>query len=254
MKKLPIALAITAITVGSAHAAVTYSSEDFENGTPNYTITGDPLALLQLQDGTSTNITAQTALSGTDYTAGSPSRSGIFANGTVSGVTGEPTGQHAFVSNSSNRSLTLTNGMSLLTDGVKSLTISFDTMVHGLGVDFVHTAAVFYSATGDFADALQIATYATSNALTVPDPIPASTLGHTIVTEDTWSTMNLTLSSTDVTFTDTAKIRFNKLAPAQTEHLVFYDNITITGNPVPEPTTTALLGLAGFGLMLRRRK
>jgi hypothetical protein len=34
----------------------------------------------------------------------------------------------------------------------------------------------------------------------------------------------------------------------------YFDNINITGTAVPEPTTTALLGLGGFALILRRRK
>ena len=237
MKKLPIALAITAITAGSIHAAdVIYSSEDFEGGTPNYTtaLAGDPaaLTLVQLQDGTATNITAHTALTGTDYTPGSPSRSGIFANGTVPGVTGEPTGQHGFVSNSQNRNLTLTNAMTLITDGVQSLNISFDTMVYAIETDFVHTAAVFYSALGDFTDSVEIATYTGDFGTD-----PGTAITHHTIADDTWTPLSLSISSADVTFTDTAKIRFNKLAPNVISQMVFYDNITVTGVTTPAPAS-----------------
>ena len=34
----------------------------------------------------------------------------------------------------------------------------------------------------------------------------------------------------------------------------FLDDIVITGNVVPEPSTAALLGLGGLALILRRRK
>jgi len=246
--KIPLFLTLAAASFGGfANAASTlYSFEDFEGGTPNYTIIGG--VFTQLQDGGAANITSTTALLNTDYTPGSVSRSGIFANGSVPSVTGEPTGQHGFVSNSSNRNLTLTDAMTLTTDGVQSLDISFKTMVSGLGTTFDHTAAVYYSALGDFTDLVQIATYNTSLVVD-----PGTALTHLTVVEDTWSTINLSISSTDVTFTDTAKIRFNKERPNQTEHMVFYDDISVTGQ-IPEPSSTALLGLGGLALLLRRRK
>lgn len=235
MKRLSIAFAIAAITAGSAHA-VDYSFENFEGGTPNYTITAG--VLTQLQSG-GVGITSTTALAGTAYNPGSPSRSGIFANGTVPEVTGEPTGQHGFVSNSVNRSLILSAPMTLTTDGVTSLDISFKTMVYGLGVTFDQTAEVVYSALGDFTDSVQIATYSTALVAN-----PGTALTHFTVVEDTWSTLNLSISSTAVTFTNTAKIRFNKLPVAQTEHMVFYDDIVITGQTVPVPTAPFVVTIA----------
>jgi hypothetical protein len=259
MKKLSIAFAIAAITAGSAHAVV-YSSEDFEGGTPNYTITGaGPYTFTQLSDVNAVPITPDVALTGTDYTQTSASRMGVFANGTVPGVSGEPTGQHAFVSAASSRNLVLRNALTLSTDGIQTLTISFDTMVYGLNEIFTHTASVQYSALGDFTDTVQIATYNTVDYIypiipAEPNPNPLiSILGNTVVTEDTWTTLNLSISSSQVTFTDTAKIRFTKLPVADNEQMVFFDNITITG-VIPEPSTTALCGLAGFALLLRRRK
>jgi len=227
--------AIAALTAGSAHAEdIVYSSEDFEGGTPNYEVAGAaaPYSLIQLE-----GITSQTALTGTDYTPGSPSRSGIFANGNLPGtIVDEPTGQHGFVSQSQNRRLDLTNGMTLVADGVATLNITFKILLYAFedgerSPDFDDTAAVFYSASGDFTDSVQIATCATENMaepVVFPDE-PDSILGHTTVVEDTWSTVSLSLSSTDVTFTDTAKIRFNKLPSTGTNLLVFVDDITLTG-------------------------
>jgi hypothetical protein len=253
-------LALTASAlVESAHAVV-YSSEDFEGGTPNYTITGaGPYTLTQLTDVNAVPISPDVALTGTDYNQTSASRMGVFANGTVPGVSGEPTGQHAFVSSASSRNLLLRDALTLSTDGIQTLTISFDTMVYGLNETFTHTASVQYSASGNFTDTVQIATYNTVNYIyplipAEPNPNPLlSILGNTVVTEDTWTTLSLSISSTDVTFTDTAKIRFTKLPVSDNEQMVFFDNITVTG-VIPEPSTTALLGLAGFALMRRRRK
>lgn len=252
LNKTQTLLAVTAVALaGSAHAAINYSFEDFEGGTPNYTLTGtDPYTLTQLQSGDpAANIDAATALTGTDYTPQSPSRSGIFANGTVPGVSGEPTGQHGFVSASNNRNLTLTSPMSLVTDGVQSLQINFATMVYGLNTGFIHTVEVTYSALGDFTDTVQIATFSPA---AVADPLTA--LAHYTVIEDTWSTLDLSISSTEVTFSDTAKIRFNKLAPFDTSQLVFLDDISVTGTVVPEPSAFAFLAASLGALVLIRRR
>ena len=134
MKKLPLALAIAAITAGSAHADdIIYSTEDFEAGTPNYTFDGAGVETI-LQDETLTNITTATALTGTDYAPDSTSRMGVVANGTpsaISPVAGEPTGQHGFVSTSQNRSLLLRDAMPLVTDGIGSIKVDFSFLQYG---------------------------------------------------------------------------------------------------------------------------
>jgi hypothetical protein len=58
-------------------------------------------------------------------------------------------------------------------------------------------------------------------------------------------------------FTDNALVRFTNVGSAGADYRQFYDNISITstgGNSIPEPTSTALLGLGGLALILRRRK
>ena len=226
--------------IASVHAGtVTYSSEDFEAGTPNYTLTNTgPYYLTLLQDGWNANITAHVALGGTDYTPGSPSRSGVWANNDLPGtIINEPTGQHGFVCNSQNRLLRSNYWMPLAADNAQSLTISFDTMLYGyehsdpsFPTNFEHVARVLYSATGDFTDTQLIATYATADVDTnILAALPPSILGHTEVTEDVWTNLTFTVSSTDVTFTDTAKIQFNKTAPNRESQIIFYDNMRITG-------------------------
>ena len=59
------------------------------------------------------------------------------------------------------------------------------------------------------------------------------------------------------TFTDTALVRFSNVGSAGADYRQFYDNIVITstgGASIPEPTTTALLGLGGLALILRNRR
>ena len=263
MKKPPIALAIAAMTAGSAHAVV-YSSENFEGGTPNYTIdhTGTG-TLTQLQDGVPQLITPAMAFTGTGYTPGSTSRNGIVASGQPSNFSPGgtvPIGQHAFVSTSSNRNMTSNYAMPLVADGVQTLQVGFSYMFYGLGsFDALGSAELVYSANGLFTDTVRLASFgfgqATSTVVT-PDYLTAA--------QDTWYTLNLsfTEAGAGITFTDTAKIRINRvglvsgLFPAgdvTTNHFLFLDDITVTG-VIPEPATTALCGLAGFALLLRRRK
>lgn len=238
--KTLLALTASAI-VGSANAAVTYINENFEGGTPNYTIDNTGAGTLtQLQDGDAVNITATTALTGTGFVAGSPTLMGVLASGEPTNLSPGgiiPGGQHAFVSGSANRSLRLASPMTLVTDGAQSMNISFAYMLYGLGTsDFTHTLELAYSALGDFTDAVQIATF------TVTPATP----------QDTWNTASLSITSTDVTFTDTANLRLNKQAPFDGTQIVLLDDITVTG-VIPEPTTAALVGLAGFALLRRRR-
>jgi hypothetical protein len=236
MKQLPIALALTAIiTAGSAHAVdIVYSSEDFEGGTPNFTIDNTGVGSIT-QIGA---ITPATAFTGTDYVSGSTSRMGIVASGQPTNLSPGgtiPTGQHAFVSTSSNRHMTLANPMTLITDGVQSITVSFAYMFYGLGsVDALGSAELLYSANGLFTDTVRLASFGFGQA------------GSTVVTpdyfatQDTWSTLNLsfTEAGAGITFTDTAKIRINRVglvapvAVADTvNYLTFFDDITVTGIP-----------------------
>ena len=66
------------------------------------------------------------------------------------------------------------------------------------------------------------------------------------------------LNNTNVTFTlvDAAGGNNNQGNNGANNHYSFIDNVTITGtvDAVPEPSTTALLGLGGLALILRRRK
>ena len=65
------------------------------------------------------------------------------------------------------------------------------------------------------------------------------------------------LTNTSVTFTWTVNYGVTSDFSGGGNHSsrhAFLDDIVITGSVVPEPTTTALLGLGGLALILRRRK
>jgi hypothetical protein len=238
MKKLPIALALTTLTAGFTHAAdIVYSSEDFEAGTPNYTIDDTGV-------GTFTEIgaiTPATAFTGTDYLPGG-SAMGIVTSGQPENLSPGgtiPPGQHAFVSRSSNRHMTLANPMTLVTDGVQSINVSFSYMFYGLGsFDALGSAELLYSANGLFTDTVRLATFGFGQAgSTVVTP-------NYFATQDTWSTLNLsfTEAGAGITFTDTAKIRINRVglvAPVTVgetvNHFTFFDDITVTGIPTSAP-------------------
>lgn len=226
-------LALTASAlVGSAHANVIYSNENFEDGTPNYTIDHTANAgagtLTQLQDVNLVNIPATTAFAGTGFLANSPTLMGIVASGEPTNFSPGgtvPTGKHAFVSNSANRSIRLATPMTLVSDNVISINISFSYMLYGLGTaDFIHPLELVYSANGLFTDTAQIATF---GFLPNTPANPAGT--HYPDTQDTWTSASVSIASTDVTFTDTANLRLNKMAPQNTSQIVFLDDIMIIG-------------------------
>jgi hypothetical protein len=245
MNKLPTALALTAIiAAGSAHAVdIVYTSENFEGGTVNYTIDN-------IGAGTETQlggITPATAFTGTAYVPGGTAM-GIVASGEPTNLSPGgtiPTGKHAFVSRSSNRSMTLATPMTLVTDGVQSINVSFSYMFYGRGsVDAAGSGELLYSATGFIdidpvtagtqTDAVRIASFGLGQAgSTVVTPDYAAT-------QDTWHTVNLsfTEAGAGITFTDTAKLRFNRVglvAPVAVAdtiyHYTFFDDITVTGVP-----------------------
>lgn len=250
MKKLPIALALAAITAGAAHAVdKVYSFEDFEAGTPNYTFDGA---------GNETilgGLTPAQALTGTDYLPDSTSRMGVVANGEPLAISpaGEPTGQHGFFSTSQNRSLILRDPMTLVTDGAGSIQVDFSFLQYGNGFPATGSAILIYSALGDFSDAVQVASFGIGQAgswIETPD-YP--------VVQDTWNSVSVTITNgmsantyTDnaigyttpstVEFTDTAKFKINRVpvsvtAPdSTTNHIILIDDITITGIPAPAPS------------------
>jgi hypothetical protein len=144
---------------------------------------------------------------------------------------GDNTTQTAF-QRSSNRLLTLDNPLALDSGGYTSFTVGLDYYYNNLSTS--NGIRLEYSALGDFSDSQNVMTWA-SNAV----PTNQWQYGATVV-----------LNEGTYTFTDTAKIRFRSGGFANSTH-GYLDNITITA--VPEPSTTALLGLGGLALILRRR-
>ena len=248
MKKLPLALAIAAITAGSAHADdIIYSTEDFEAGTPNYTFDGAGVETILQSGDPLANITTAMAFTGTDYYPRNASRMGVVANGAIPATNPEsaPSGQHAFVSTAASRVMAfgdgdpLTNDMPLVSDGVQTLNISFSFLQSGNGFAAYGSAIVVYSASGIFDDSVQLKSFGigeVGSAVVTPD-FPAAA--------ETWGSASFSFTADDVggAFTDTAAIGFNKLAfgtnptspDSTTNHIFLLDDITITGIPAPAP-------------------
>ena len=79
-----------------------------------------------------------------------------------------------------------------------------------------------------------------------------------------YNTAAQALSSESITFiwatandTSNLELRFTNVssgAASPEDSTALIDNVTITATTVPEPSSTALLGLGGLALILRRRK
>ncbi len=218
-----------------AQADITYSSENFEGGT-----VADSVA----------------AFNGTDYThtANSANKAGIAANRTSSGGPGagsDPTGQHALVRGDNNKHFTLTNPMTLLTDGVTSLEIDLAVFFNNTGNS--NRLRLQYSESGLFDDTDQIQVF---------NPTGTADLPNFEYDDDKWyAGQSVTIDSSDVNFSDTAKLRWSKQGTGQGNR-VWLDDIVITGiapasEVVPEPASIAIwsvlgLCLAGYGYRRRR--
>mgnify|MGYP001816938916 CR=1 FL=1 len=225
------ALAGLALVAGQTNAAVFYGldAEDFE---------GEPVGILS------------TTANNTDYVLTSTSGdkaevAGHLASTGSPGAGIDPTGQHGLVRGDANKHMTLTTAMSLVTDNVVSLEISLAVYFNNTGNS--NRFNLLYSALGDFSDQVSIQVFNPTGVF-----VPANYEYE----EDRWyAGQSVTINSTDagITFTDTAKIRWAKIGTGQSNR-VYFDDVLITGTQVPEPTSTALLGLGGMALLLRRRR
>ena len=177
--------------------------------------------------------TTSTDYANTMYTGNSDST--IDLNGIANSPSdaGNNTTKTAF-QRSSNRLLTLDNPLALDAGGYTSFTVGLD---YYYNYSTTNGIRLEYSALGDFTDSQTVMTWA-SNAV----PTNQWQYGASVV-----------LNEGTYTFTDTAKIRFRSGGSANSRH-GYLDNISITAGAVPEPSSTALLGLGGLALILRRRK
>ena len=146
---------------------------------------------------------------------------------------GDNTTQTAF-QRSSNRLRTLDSPLALDSGGYTSFTVALDYYYNNYSS--AAGTRLEYSALGDFSDSQNVMTWASNGTPT-----------------NLWTAGSVTLNEGTYTFTDTAKIRFRSGGFANSTH-GYLDNIAITAGVVPEPSTTALLGLGGLALILRRRK
>ena len=216
------------LTVGSANAAVTLF-DDFEamasNGiSADATQEGnsawmDVTSKYNAVSGSSGNNNARTDQSGHDGVGGNSGRGMRVRSSTGAATQDVP--------------------MSLI--GETSLTIGFDLKENTAN----YVLALQYSSSADFTSPVEIARF---------EGLGANALG-------TWVAKSYTLTDgvDGITFTDDAYIMIRKLSVGGTNgganntfHV--FDNISITSAAVPEPSSTALLGLGGLALMMRRRK
>ncbi len=219
LNKTLLAIAVAVGSIASANAATTLISSDFEGSLGDWTAS------------------AGTSL----YTYG-----GLPDHNYASGGTG------AANLPKSGGTLTLTDALLLDTQGYTSITIGFD--YQWMNGTSTRRLNIEYAADGVTFTTLGRLTSGTSGG---NEMIASGTI---TLLEDTDHSVTggMQIQNTGFlpSFTDTAKFRFVDIASAGADVRVYVDNVTITGTPdfVPEPSTTALLGLGGLALILRRRK
>jgi hypothetical protein len=187
------------------------------------------IALLEDFEGATTNVD----YANTMYTGNSDSTIDLNGIANSPSDSGDNTTQTAF-QRSSNRLLTLDNPLALDSGAYTSFTVALDYYYNNYSS--AAGTRLEYSALGDFSDSQNVMTWASNGT---PNNL--------------WTAGSVTLNEGTYTFTDTAKIRFRSGGFANSTH-GYLDNIAITAGVVPEPSTTALLGLGGLALILRRRK
>ena len=208
------AVAGLALVAGSANASTILSSEDFENAT------------------------TPTDFANTDYDKG-PNDTVIDLNGIANNPSDAGDNlTHTIDFRSSNRLLILRDALPLATNGHTSVTVDIDLQYNYSNDAGQYGVKLEYSALGDFTDSQTVTTWSSGD-----------------FTTNLWTAASTTIDPGTVgAFTDTAKIRFRSGGWANSTHSQ-QDNIVITGvGGVPEPSTTALLGVGGLALILRRRK
>ena len=218
MLKAIIILLFTCLTAVTSFAATTYLNTGFE---------GESVG----------QFSATTNTTGLINDADTQSKVEIVATVTSSGSTvNDPSGQHLKITGNLNKRATQENAMTLISDGVNTLNINFSYYLNDAGGNNGdNIGRIIYSALGDFSDQVVLESYA------------ANTVG---VTQ--WTPVSITLSSTDVTFTDTAKLRFAQDSGGAFNTSFLIDDVLVQG--VPEPSSTALLGLGGLALCFLRRR
>jgi hypothetical protein len=120
------------------------------------------------------------------------------------------------------------------------LTISFDIKAD----DTVYNTRLQYSALGDFTDIVEL--------VNINGGDPPYTVGSWVLND----THTITDGVGGYVFTDTANLRLFSDGGGQNNTYNVFDDVLITAETgvIPEPTTTALLGLGGLALIFRRRK
>lgn len=220
---------VATVATTSSQAAITYLSTNFDEAD----VSG-PFTL-----STSANVTG--LLNTGDATANVT----IEENLTTVAVDVQPTGQHLRIDGNLNKHATMENAMKLLTDGVSSFFVSFSYLLTG---DINNNEGrIIYSSLGDFSDAVEIRTYVVTGSTRVN----GSDLSQTAVAENTWNQASFSVTSSNVTFSDTAKIRFAQDGSGSISSGFYMDDIVISA--IPEPCSMSLLALGGLAILRRRR-
>jgi hypothetical protein len=217
--KTSMSLAATIATVaiaGSAHAAIAVTGGGFEN--PTLSATTQPGDIPNWFDSTQQYADWHNS---TGYTS-----------------TGS---QSAFLSNFSSTDGYMYQSLGTLEAGTTSLDWSFDQVRYSLGLTTAGTADVrfFYGAGGGAGEGVDI------------DTLGLTQIGSTVSIPTHGGSDQFRSGSVDVSSVSAGSTIWMDFT--RTSGWFLIDNVSVTAN-VPEPSTTALLGLGGLALILRRRK
>lgn len=233
-------------TTSLSNAAVTITSDDFEVALPTDGSVNNARGISLDPNGSTQTNNLYSAAEATVVNDGIAWRdvSGIFdATGAVAfnsnarvdqAGNGSATGMRV---RAGTGAATLDSAMQLVALSATSVTMTYDV---NLDDNSAYTLLIQYSDSADFSSAITLATltsdgtnnggFMTGESVTVTDGVGG------------------------VTFTDDAYFMIIRDGAGANSSFHTFDNIVITAETIPEPSSGALLGLGGLALILRRRK
>ena len=228
LSSVHISISLALMVCGHGIAAVTYVNDNFEGeSTGTFATTANSTGFISTANNTA-NVTIQNTIASTAVPIDTSQ---------------DPSGKNLRVTGNRDKHITMTNAMSLATDGVQTVDVTFKLYFNTVsGQNFNR---LIYSAAGDFSDSTVVQAMSTN---ATPDT------ANYVFGADQWYAVTIQFDASDVTggFTDTAKIRFAQDSGGATSTHFHLDDVLITGI-IPEPSSM-LLGSLGSLLLLRRQR